>query len=323
MKIYLAGSYADGVYESLSAQLLPHELIHVESQSELDNVTDAQCIILRVLKADGSTIRRNKDLRSIIRWGVGYDSVDIRTAGECGVLVSNMPGANAYAVAELALGMMIMLSRRVGQYCTSMQNGHWQREDAYHFLPATLNGKTVGIIGGGNIGKRIARLVQALGAEAVYYDAFRLHPEQEEQLAMKYLSLDELLFCADIVTLHVPLLEGTYHMIGAAELSKMKEGSILINVARGGLVDDFALLAALNTGHLSGAGIDCVEDESSATTLELSTRADVLLTPHIGGTASDLATAMTKVAAAMIHRMEETGDTGNVVNREYLHHAVQ
>ena len=230
-------------------------------------------------------------------------------------MVINTPGVNAYAVAELALGMMIVLNRKVLGYWKNTQQGNWDRGA---FTSLSLNHKTVGIVGGGNIGRRVAALVQALGAQVVYYDAFPMAPEREKELSMTYLPLDELVEQADLVTVHVPLLDSTHHIIGKEQLARMKPSACLINTARGGLVDDEALVQALRDGKLAGAGLDCVEDESSAATAALLELPNVLVTPHIGGSTADLADAMIPTIAEIIISLTEGGDIKNVVNREYL-----
>ena len=239
----------------------------------------------------------------------------MQAAGRRGIPVLNTPGVNAYTVAELALGMMITLNRKVLGYWSNVQRGNWDRGA---FTSLSLNHKTVGIVGGGNIGRRMAALVQALGAQVIYFDAFRLAPEREQALCMTYAPLEELVEKADLISLHVPLLDSTRHIIGAEQLARMKPDACLINTARGGLVDDAALLQALRAGQLAGAGLDCVEDENSSVTQGLMTAPNVLITPHIGGSTTDLADAMIPAVAASIQSVFEGKDVKNVVNKAYL-----
>ena len=317
MKIALAGPYPQGTLERFQ-QLLPgHEVVPVLTQEEYDAPSDVQCIIVRVLKTPESVLENKPELKAVIRWGAGYDSVDIQAAGRRGILVMNTPGVNAYAVAELALGMMIMLNRKVLGYWHNARQGNWDR-GAFAASSLSLNHKTVGIVGGGNIGRRVAALVQALGARVLYYDVFRMPPEREEQLEMTYAPLDELVAQSDLISLHVPLLDSTRHIIGAEQLARMKPTACLINTARGGLVDDAALLQALREGCLAGAGLDCVEEEGSQVTQDLLSAPNVLVTPHIGGSTADLADAMIPAIAEKIQALAEGGRAENVVNREYL-----
>ena len=315
MKIALAGPYPAGTLEQFQALLPDQTFFSVESQEDYEALTDVDCIIVRVLKTPEPVLDNKPNLKAVIRWGAGYDSVDIQAAGGRGIPVLNTPGVNAYAVAELALGMMITLNRKVLGYWNNVQQGNWDRGA---FASLSLNHKAVGIVGGGNIGRRVAALVQALGAQVIYYDAFRLAPEREQELHMTYVSLDELVERADLVSLHVPLLDSTRHIIGAEQLSRMKPTACLVNTARGGLVDDSALLQALQRGQLAGAGLDCVEDEASQVTKGLTDTPNVLITPHIGGSTADLADAMIPTIGQIIQTLAEGGELKNVVNREYL-----
>ena len=245
MKIALAGPYPQGTLERFRARLPEHEILPAATQEEYDALTDVECVIVRVLKTPEAVLANKPNLKAVIRWGAGYDSVDIQAAGKRGILVINTPGVNAYAVAELALGMMIVLNRKVLGYWHNVQEGNWDRGA---FTSLSLNHKTVGIVGGGNIGRRVAALVQALGAQVLYYDAFRMAPEREQELHMTYVPLDELVERADLISLHVPLLDSTRHIIGAEQIARMKPTACLVNTARGGLVDDAALLQALQEG---------------------------------------------------------------------------
>lgn len=315
MKVVLAGPYPAGTLEQFRALLPEHEVVPVPEQAEYDAMTDAECIIVRILKTPAEVIRNNPRLKAVIRWGAGFDSVDIEAAGAQGIAVANTPGLNAYAVAELAVGMMIALKRRLPDYRQGVRQGSWDRGA---FASYSINHKLVGVVGGGNIGRRVAGLVQALGAEVLYYDAFRLPPEREQQLSMTYAPLEELTARADIITVHVPLLESTKHIIGAEQLGRMKPTACLINTARGGLVDDAALLAALREGRLSAAGLDCVEDETSPVTAELLKLPNVIVTPHIGGSTADLAEEMIPNIAGKIRSLAEGRELDNVVNRQFL-----
>ena len=315
MKIALAGPYPAKTLERFQELLPAHEIIPVATQEEYDARTDVECVIVRVLKTPEAVLANKPNLKAVIRWGAGYDSVDIQAAGKRGILVINTPGVNAYAVAELALGMMIVLNRKALGYWNNVREGNWDRGA---FTSLSLNHKTVGIVGGGNIGRRVAALVQALGAQVIYYDAFRLAPERERELRMTYVPLEELVERADLISLHVPLLDSTRHIIGAEQLAHMKPTACLINTARGGLVDDDALLRALQEGRLAGAGLDCVEAEDSPATQGLLSTPNVLITPHIGGSTADLADAMIPAIAQVIQTLAEGGEPANIVNREFL-----
>lgn len=181
MKIALAGPYPVGTLEQFQELLPAQEFFSVATQEEYEALADVDCVVVRVLKTPESVLANKPSLKAVIRWGAGYDSVDIQAAGRRGIPVLNTPGVNAYTVAELALGMMITLNRKVLGYWSNVQRGNWDRGA---FTSLSLNHKTVGIVGGGNIGRRMAALVQALGAQVIYFDAFRLAPEREQALCM-------------------------------------------------------------------------------------------------------------------------------------------
>lgn len=208
MKIILAGPYPAGTEEKFG-QLLPgDEIVTVTDQAEYEAMTEGDVIVVRVLKTPASVLAPKKDLKAVIRWGAGYDSVDIEAAGKQGVFVANMPGVNAYAVAELAVGLMIAAGRKVIDQNRLTHDGIWDNK-LYAPQMTSLNHKTVGVIGGGNIGRKVATEVQSFGANVIYYDAFRLSEEREKEFHMEYKPLEELVKEADVITLHVPLLDST------------------------------------------------------------------------------------------------------------------
>ena len=317
MRIILAGPYSEGTLEKFQNMLPDHEIIPVLTQEAYDSMNEAECIIVRILKTPEHIITNNPKLKAIIRWGVGYDSVDIEAAGKQGVMVANTPGTNAFAVAELALGMMIMLSRRISLYVESVKKRNWDRS-AYASQAVSLNHKTVGIIGGGNIGRSAAKLVQSFGAHVLYYDIFRLSPKGEEYYNMTYAALEDLLTRSDIVSLHIPLSDSTKHILGSRELGLMKPTALVINTSRGGLIDEEALLEAVQSKKLAGAGLDCVEDEASGITAKLLSQSNVLITPHIGGSTADLADEMIPAIAEKIVSLKENKTMTNIVNIEFL-----
>ncbi len=316
MKIILAGTYPKGTPEKFEAMLPEHEIIRVDKQEAYRDLTEGECIIVRVLKTPDEVMAAKKDLKAVIRWGAGYDSVDIEAAGKRGIMVANTPGVNAYSVAELAVGLMLACGRVLVEQNRISHSGVWDRMTLSSRM-TTLSHKVVGIIGGGNIGRRVAAEVQPFGAEVIYYDAFRLSPEMEEKCRMRYVPLEELVRQSDVISVHVPLLDSTRHLIGVKEIAAMKPNAIVINTARGGIIDDDALYKALSEGRISAAGLDCVEneklDENPLTRLD-----NVILTPHIGGTSNDLADEMVPTISAMIRRFAETGKLEHVVNQSYL-----
>lgn len=289
IKVVLAGNYPNQTFEKLRA-LLPEDafdLSMVDNQQDYDAMTDAEIMILRIFKAPEEVIRRNTRLKMILRWGAGFDSVDIKAAGRRGILVTNTPGANANAVSELAVLLMLAVGRKLLCHIESLKNGVWSKNT---FLNSSfcLNNKRVGIIGGGNIGRQVADKVQSFGASVQYYDVFRLPSATEQAHNMTFVPLETLLETSDIISLHIPLLESTHHIIGAEELQRMKHGAIIINTARGGLIDDHALAEAVRSGKLAGAGLDVVEDEPLPRDHVLLKDPNIIVTPHVAGGTADI-----------------------------------
>ena len=316
-KVILAGTYPAHTFEKLRAMLPEEEfeLKAVDTPEACDAMTDAEFMILRIFKAPRPVIERNPNLKMILRWGAGFDSVDIQAAGEHGVCVTNTPGANAGAVSELAVLLMLAVGRKLLCHTESLAKGEWSKNT---FLNGSfcLNGKTLGVIGAGNIGRQVAR--KAFGAVTNYYDPFRLSPEMESEYHLSYLPLKELLASSDLITLHVPLTEENRHMIGAAEIASMKDHAILINTSRGGLVDDKALAEAVASGKLLGAGLDVVEEEPLPAGHPLLTNPNIVVTPHIGGGTADIGDVIMPMLAEDIKTMAAGNLPIHTVNKEYL-----
>lgn len=317
MRIRICGKYPPGTEDRFRDALTAHDLRFYGNPDDLLSLCDAECIVVRQGLVTEEVIGRNPDLRGIIRWGAGYDSVDIRAAGKNGVEVANLPGANAHAVAELASAFILLLNRQIMGYWSSCRAGNWSTAP-FENTARTLRQKTVGIIGAGNIGRMLASRVQAFGAQTIYYDVVHLDQEREQANHLTYADLDELLRLSDVISIHLPLLPETFHMIGSKQIARMKPGAALVNTARGGLVDDAALLDALRSGKLSGAALDCVEDEHSPVTAQLFETPNVIITPHIGGTASDLVDVMVPMVVDEIGRLSGGQSMLHVVNREFL-----
>lgn len=317
--VVLAGSYPAHTLEKLRL-LLPEKkfnIIAADTQETFDAVTDAEIIILRILKAPREVMERNPKLKMILRWGAGFDSVDIKAAGERGVLVTNTPGANAGAVSELAVLLMLAVGRKLLCHAQCLSGGQWSKT-AFTDSSYTLNGKLVGILGAGNIGRQVAEKVQAFGAAVQYYDPFPLTEEMEKKHRMARVSLKTLIATSDVISLHLPLTDENLHMIGADEIAAMKPGAILVNTARGGLVDDGALAEAVAGGRLLGAGLDVVESEPLSPKDPLLRDPRIVVTPHIGGGTADIGEVILPMLVQDILDFAGGREVQHVVNREYL-----
>ena len=213
-------------------------------------------------------------LRLISTCSIGTDMIDLEAAKELGITVSNQPGRTAPVVAEQAFGLMLAIAKRAAFFTEAVRAGQWPRMDHVY-----LRGKTLGIIGTGNIGAQMARLGGALGMKVIAW-THHPSPERAEELGVQYVGLDELLRMADVVSIHVKLTEDSRGLIGKPQFDLMKPNTLLVNVARGPIVDTNALVDALNSGHLGGAAIDVYDQEPIPPNHPLLSCEQVVLTPH-------------------------------------------
>jgi D-3-phosphoglycerate dehydrogenase / 2-oxoglutarate reductase len=218
-----------------------------------------------------------RKLEMVSIWGTGTDNVDLDAAGRHGVTVTNTPGTNAFAVAEHTLALMLALARRIPRLDREMREGKWPRE-----LLTQLLGKTVGVFGIGTIGARVVALTRAIGMEPLAW-SLRGQPERAAALGARAASKDEILKEADVVTLHLRLVPETRGFLGRRELASMKRSAMLVNTARGALVEREALLEALSSGKIAGAALDVFHDEPLKPGDPLLSRDNVVLSPHNAG----------------------------------------
>ena len=229
-------------------------------------------------KVTEEIIKIGNRLKAIGRAGAGLDNIDVDAAEKRGVAVLNTPEAPAQAAAELTIGLMISLARRIPLADRTMKEGKWLKGKLRGWQ---LGGKTLGVIGLGNVGERVARVAKALGMRILITKRTPPAPELLRELEAEFVPLTELLRRSDIVTLHVPLTPQTRHMIRAGELQIMKDGAFLVNTSRGAVVNERALLDALRSGKLAGAALD-VYGAEPPTELALIRLPNVVATPHIG-----------------------------------------
>jgi glyoxylate reductase/D-3-phosphoglycerate dehydrogenase len=222
-------------------------------------------------------------LRLIQLISAGYDRIDLAAARQAGVPVANNGGSNALAVAEHTLMLMLATLKRGVWLHGNVVAGNWRVGGFDEHRLYELAGKTVGIIGLGTIGKKVARRVRAFDAEVVYYDIVRLTEDQEDALGVRFALFEELLATADVVTLHVPLNEQTRRLMGERQFALMKPGAILINTCRGPVVDEAALHQALTTGRIAAAGLDVLIEEPPPKDHPLFSLDNVIITPHMAG----------------------------------------
>jgi phosphoglycerate dehydrogenase-like enzyme len=232
---------------------------------------------------DAEFYKRAPKLKLMQLLSAGYDTVDIEAARGAGIPVCNNGGANSTAVSEHAILLMMAVARRLVWQHESVAAGRWRGNDLAGTKLYELRDKTLGIIGLGAIGKKVARLANAFGMTVHYYDIRRVSEAEEDALHVRFKLLGEILRNADIVSLHVPLTPASRHMIGAAEIAQMKPTAYLINTCRGPVVEEVALTAALTDGRIAGAGLDVFDQEPPPADNPLFRLKNVVLTPHFAG----------------------------------------
>jgi D-3-phosphoglycerate dehydrogenase len=260
-------------------------------------------------KVTPKILERAKGLKVIGRAGIGVDNVDIPAATAKGIIVMNTPFGNSITTAEHAITLMLALARQIPQADASTQAGKWEKN---RFMGVEITGKTLGVIGAGNIGSIVIDRAQGLRMKAIAYDPF-LSPERALDLGVEKVDLDELLRRADFITLHTPLTDKTRNILDASAIARMKKGVRIINCARGGLVDEQALRAALDSGHVAGAAFD-VFTEEPAVKNPLFGHPNVVCTPHLGAATTE---AQENVALQVAEQMSDyllQGAISNAVN---------
>jgi len=249
-------------------------------------------------------------LKVVGRAGVGVDNVDVEAATERGVVVMNTPSGNTVATAELTFTHLLCGARPVPQAAASMKAGQWDRKT---FSGVELFKKTLGIIGVGRIGGEVAKRAQAFGMRVLGYDPY-LVPSRAKAMQIEPVSLDELFAQADYITVHMPLTDDTQYLVNEAAFEKMKKGVRIVNVARGGLIKETALLAALKSGKVAAAALDVFEEEPLAKESEFRTLPNVVLTPHLGASTAEAQESVGIEVADQIADVLRGGVIRNAVN---------
>lgn len=263
----------------------------------------------------GEMMDQFPNLKVISNYAVGFDNVDIKAATERGIVVTNTPSDEvSESVAEFTWSLLLGLSRRVVETNEFAKKGLYRGWEPEIFLGHDVYGKTLGIVGLGRIGKFVAR--RALGFKMnVVYSNRSQDPETEKELGIKFLDLNSLLELADFVSIHVPLTDETRHLMNADKFSKMKNGSFIINTARGGIIDEMALVEALKNGKLAGAALDVHEREPQMNP-ELMQMENVILTPHIASATHEVREKMTQQAVDGVLKTLVGEIPENIVNKE-------
>jgi glyoxylate reductase len=256
---------------------------HAFTRVELEQaVARAEVLVPTVTDTiDANLIAKaGEQLKLIANFGAGIDHIDLVAAKAKGITVTNTPSVLTEDTADVAMALILATPRRLSEGAQLVRAGGWKGWSPTFMLGYRLGGKTLGIIGLGRIGQAVARRAKAFGLSVIYHNRKPLHPSVEQELSATYVSLDELLTRSDIVSLHCPHTKDTHHMISSARLRQMKPASYIVNVSRGALIDEPALIAALKQGAIAGAGLDVFEHEPQISP-ELTTLSNVVLTPHL------------------------------------------
>jgi len=276
--VLLAEKLAPSVHDVLGDEVEIRQVDGTDRPALLEAVRSADALLVRsATQVDAEVLAAAPKLKVVARAGVGLDNVEVPAATDRGVLVVNAPTSNIVSAAEHAVGLLLSVLRRIPAANQSLQGGEWKRSS---FTGVELNGKTVGVIGLGKIGQLFAQRVAAFGVELIAYDPY-VSPARAAQLGIELVELDELLGRADVISIHLPKTPETQGLIDADALAKTKKGVVLINAARGGLVDEEALAKAITDGHVGGAGVDVFVTEPT-TSSPLFGLPNVVVTPHLG-----------------------------------------
>ncbi|MEW6249776.1 MAG: hydroxyacid dehydrogenase [Planctomycetota bacterium] len=315
MKILIADKFeASGVegLKKLGVEVFPEAGLKDAALTKRVAELDPEILIVRSTKVNAETLKAGKQLKIVIRAGSGYDTIDVKAASERGIKVTNCPGMNAIAVAELVMGHLLNLDRRIADNVSEARARRWNKKE---FSKARgLKGSTLGIVGLGRIGTEVARRALAFDMNVLWYDVIPnynplTHPN------CKRTDLDTIFKEADYITLHVPGSGDTKHLVNAARLALMKKHAAIINTSRASVVDEPALIAALKEGRLRAAAVDVFEGEPAAdakeVTSSLAELPNAYMTHHIGASTDQ---AQEAVAAETVRIVREYATAGKIIN---------
>lgn len=300
-RVVVTGRIPDAALDKLRASYEVDAWEGVESISRaelLHRVIGAEAIIsLLTERIDAELLdAAGPQLKVVANVAVGYDNIDVPSCTKRGVIATNTPGVLTEATADIAFGLILMATRRLGEGERLIRAGQPWKWGMFFLLGSSLQGKSLGIVGMGGIGQATARRAKAFGMEIIYQSRSEIDPAISADLGARRVDLEELLAVSDVVSLHCPYGPNTHHLIGAEQLAVMKETAYLVNTARGPIVDEAALALALREGQIAGAGLDVFEQEPKIHPwlLELE---NVALIPHLGSATVETRTAMAILAA--------------------------
>jgi D-3-phosphoglycerate dehydrogenase / 2-oxoglutarate reductase len=317
LKIVLAEKVSPATLAVFQAEPGWNVVTHDQIKDGLANeLKDADGLVVRsAVQVDDALLEHAPKLRVIGRAGVGVDNIDADAATRRGIVVMNTPGANAIAVAELTIGLMLALARQLTKANGALHQGKWEKKS---LSGAELRGKTLAVLGLGRIGLEVAQRAASFGMQIIGHDPF-VAPALARERGVELVDMDALFARADYLTLHVGLTPQTTNIINAKNLATMKKGVRIVNCARGELVEDAALLAALDSGKAAGAALDVFRDEPLKNSPYFG-RENVILTPHIAGSTAEAQEAVGIQIAAQVREYLKLGVVQNAVNLPSLSH---
>jgi D-3-phosphoglycerate dehydrogenase len=282
-------------------------------------VKDASIIMtdpLHVQPVTRGIIEAADNLKLIQCYSIGFDDVDLEAAREKGVPVANAAGTLSRPIAEYTITVALYLLKSIEYAQSEILKGNWVQQQMLMGpeMPLELGVLTLGVLGAGSIGREVARLARGFGTRVIYHNRRNLPEEVERELGIEYASFDDLLTSSDVLSINVPLTEETRGMIGADEISRMKKGAVLVNTARGAVVDYHALAEALKSGHLRGAAVDVFENEPDVSDCPLLGLRNVILTPHSSAASPETPRRCMEKVAENLARFYEEKPLLNVVN---------
>lgn len=279
----------------------------------IEIVRDADVILFTDVRMEADFLAELEKCKLIIRYGIGYDNIDIRKAAELGIIVCNAPNYGVVDVAEHAVSLMLSCSKRLTYMNDCIRDGMWNTGNMG--TSCRMFGKTIGFVGFGKIARCVCERTNAFRMKALVYDPY-INEDVLEKYGAECVSLDTLLKEADYVTLHLPLSADTKHIIGMNELKKMKNTSFLINTGRGGLVNEKDLVDALDNGIIAGAGLDVFEDEKGGLDKRLLSMEKVALTPHVAWNTREGMVALHEEVTDNVLRFLNGGTPESIVNKD-------
>ncbi|MCD6573658.1 MAG: hydroxyacid dehydrogenase [Thermoplasmata archaeon] len=312
MKILITDELAEEAIEKLKEK---HEVVFKELRGEdlIKEIGEYDALMVRsATKVTADVIKAGKNLKVIGRAGIGVDNIDVEEASKHGIYVVNSPGGSTRSVAELSIALMFALARKITRADASMKNGEWAKKK---LKGIELQGKILGLIGSGRIAQEVAKIANCLGMHVLVYSP-HCTPEKAKAMNAELKSMEEIFSMADFISLHVPLTNDTRHMINEALLRKMKPTSFLINVARGGVVDEEALYKLLKEGSIAGAAMDVYEQEPYKG--KLSELDNIILTPHIGAATKEGQIRAGVICAEQILKVLDGKEPDYWVNKDMM-----